>query len=581
MAGLAAVTALWIGAWRAPVVPPPPPVVRFELTLGSEAEPRDGPGAPIAMSPDGSRIVFLGLDAARQSYLFTRLLERTDAVPIPGTENAVQPFFSPDGQWLGFYQDGKMRKVAVAGGAVVTICDLATGLSAMNGASWGRGDVIVFALRGRLYRVPATGGAPTPIGPRDSAAAVGTIRWPELLPDGRTVLLANTTGSGTQLAALALDDTIVRSLDQEGTSPRYVEGGYLLFAQTDGTLFAAPFDARRVRFTGPAQPLIDGMRVGPSPVAKLGVAKTGALAFLGVQGGRRELILSDRQGRLEVLALRPERYRNPRFSPDGRRIAFDIDNGSPVTGDVWTYDLAGRTLTRLTFDSSSYSPEWFPDGRRIAFIHRAGTENDLHWVATDGSGVSDTLVAAPTIQTGPRFTADGRTLFFAQGEFDFGATGGATGRMSDIWVMPADSPQAARPLLANPFSELSPMPSPDGRWLAYQANETGSNAVYVREIASGRGGGRVRVSPEQGAGPRWSANGRELFYRRGDSLVVVAVAAGATLSFGPPRPLIGGLAAAWGFDVHPSGQRFVWVRSHASDAPRIHVLLNWFGRATR
>ncbi len=574
VAGLAVVTALWIGAGAARRAPAgsPPPVVRFDLAFGNEAQPRDGPGPPIAVSPDGSRIVYLGLDAALKGYLFTRLLDRTDPVPIAGTEAAVQPFFSPDGQWLGFYQDGKLRKISVAGGAVVTICDV----PALNGASWGSGNVIVFASRGRLYQVPAAGGSPTLVAAPDSASDAA-FRWPELLPDGRTVLLSYASGNVSHLAALSFQDTTVRSLDQEGTSPRYVDGGYLLFAQTDGTLFAAPFDPRRVRFTGPPQPVIDGARIGPSPVAKLGVAKTGALAFLSVQGGTREIVLANRQGRLEVLALPPERYRNPKFSPDGRRLAFDIDGGSPVTGDIWTYDLASRTLTRLTFDSSSFAPEWTPDGRRIAFTQRHGVEQDLRWVATDGSGVSGALVAGPTIQTTPQFTADGKTLFFAQGETDFGPAG----RRWDIWIMPADSPSAARPLLANPFSEQNPRPSPDGRWLAYQANETGSNAVYVRSIGSGSSGGRVRVSPEQGAGPRWSANGRELFYRNGDSLMVVAVAAGPELSFSAPRVLVGGLASAWGFDVHPSGQRFVWVRAQATDAPRITVLLNWFSRARR
>ena len=515
--------------------------------------------------------MYLGLDATQKSYLFTRLLDRTDPLPIAGTEDAVQPFFSPDGQWLGFSQDGKLRKVSVAGGAVVTICELPAGLT---GASWGYENVIVFSSRGRLYRVPATGGSPILLRAPDTAKTPSTaFRWPELLPDGRTVLFNSTSGGVTQLAALSLDDPTVRSLDREGISPRYVDGGYLLFTENDGTLFAAPFDARRVRFTGPAQAVIDGVRLGPSPVAKLGVAKTGSLAFLGVEGGRRELVMADRHGRLEVLALPPARYRNPRFSPDGRRLAFDIDLGSPVSGDVWTYDLAGRTITRLTFDSSSFSPEWFPDGRRIAFVHRQGTENDLYWVATDGSGVSGTLFAGPTIQANPEFTSDGKTLFFAQGETDFGAGG----QHWDIWTMPVDSPGAARPLLANRFAEVNPRPSPDGRWLAYQANETGSNAVYLRDLATG-GSGRVRVSPDQGTAPRWSAGGRELFYRSGDSLMVVAVAAGAELSFSTPRALLGGLANSSGYDVHPNGQRFVWVRPRSNDAPRISVLLNWFGR---
>jgi hypothetical protein len=444
----------------------------------------------------------------------------------------------------------------------------------MNGASWGPSDVIVFASMGRLYRVAAAGGAPVLLAAPDSSLpGLEYYRWPELLPDGRTVLFTHTAGTISRLAAVSLEDTTLRSLEQEGMSPRYVDGGYLVFTQADGTLFAAPFDSRRVRLTGPPQPVTDGARIGPAPVAKVGVSRSGSLAFLGGLGARRELALVDREGTVEVLPLPPEPYRNPRFSPNGRRLAFEIGVGSPFTADIWIYELAARTLSRLTFDSASVGPEWSPDGRRILFTRRRGDELNLHWVAADGSGVSDTLVAGPGIQAAARLSSDGKILFFQHGA--------RLGRLPvwDIWTMPVDSPSAARPLLANHFSEFNPEPSPDGRWLAYVADETGSNAIYLRGLGS-EIGGRVRVSIQQGNAPRWSAGGRELFYRAGDALMVVTIAPGSALSVGTPRVVLRGLWAVggYGYDVHPGGRQFAVVRQQETETTTISVLLNWFDR---
>lgn len=447
---------------------------------------------------------------------------------------------------------------------MATISDL----PALHGASWGPGDVIVFASRGSLYRVAAAGGVPELLAAPDSTAdGPASFRWPDVLPDGRTVVFTQVVGNTSTLAALSLEDSRVTSLAQPGMSPRYVDGGFLVFTQTDGTLFSAPFDARRARFTGRPQPIVDGITAGPAQVAKVGIARSGALAFLSGTAGFRELVLADRDGRVEALALPPARYRSPRFSPEGRRLAMSIDYGPAFSGDVWTYEFGGGALTRLTFDSVSSSPSWSPDGSRILYSRIVPpTEFDLHWVAADGSGLTDTVYAAPLLLSGAEFTPDGRAVVFQQEE-------GMGRSVWDLWMVPVDSPQAARPLLATRANEFDPTVSLDGRWLAYVSNATGSYAVYLRGL---RGGGRIRVSPGEGVSPRWGTGGRELFYQAGDSLLVVGIRADPELSRGPPRVVLKEMRGALGYDLHPDGQRIIWVRDRETDTRAIGVLLHWF-----
>ncbi|MDP3775130.1 MAG: protein kinase, partial [Gemmatimonadales bacterium] len=552
--------------------PVPPPAERFTLSFGRGAAATDATGSPIALSPDGSRIVYLGQDSAGARHLFLRGLDRVDPVPIPATVDAIQPFFSPDGQWLGFVQDNKLRKVALAGGAVVTICDAS---GAFYGASWGDGDVIVFSQAGRVRRVPAAGGQPTDVAVPDSSRREA-YRFPELLPGGRAAVFTAITDSGPSLRAVTLRDSVVTPLGQRGMSPHYVDGGYLVYAEQDGTLFAVPFDARRLRLTGAPQPITDNVRLGPAQVAKLGIARTGSLAYLSGSAAQSELVLVDRDGRAQSLPAAPARYAGPRFSQDGRRIAVTIQDlgrraSGTFPGDVWVWDLGAHNFQRITFDTASSDAEWMPDGRRLVYGRQSAAGGiALYTIVTDGSGRPESLLTrpSPTFESSP--TPDGHRLVFRESHPQ-------TGR--DIWIMPVDSPQAARALLVTPFDERNPAVSPDGRWLAYASNETGASEIYVRNLAEGSG--RTRVSTGGGAEPRWARSGRELFFRSRDSVYVVPVTPGPEFRAGAPRALFGGrftTSNVTNWDVAPDGQGFVMVRTPeaALEGTPLNVVLHWF-----
>src|SRR5207249_4105375 len=398
------------------------------------------------------------------------------------------------------------------------------------------------------------------------------------LPGGRPVLVAVVDGPGPDLAVLQGGG--VGALGQTGMSPHYVDGGFILFAQTDGTLFVAPFDPRRGRFTGPPGPVVEGVRIGQLAVAKLGASRTGSLVFITGSTAPRELVLVDRAGHAQTLPAPLERYRAPRFSPDGRRIAVAIEHGAGgiFSADIWVYELGARNLSRLTFDSVNMFPEWARDGQRVAFVKQLGaiTREGLFQISADGSGVAETLLVRPSPVWEVQFTPDGRTMLFRENHPQ-------THR--DIWIAPVDSPQGARPLLRTPFDERGIALSPDGRWLAYASNETGNDEVYVRRLLEGSA--RWRVSMRGGTEPRWGRGGRELYFRNGDSLYAVAMQLGAELRAGPPQALFGGKyqAAVAGnnisYDVSPDGGRFLMVGQLGNGREELSVVLHWFDQIRR
>ena len=575
LAALAIGAAAW-GWLRSPSRPPAAPVVRFSLSFGIGFQPVDFTGSPVALSPDGSRIVYVGSDSLGIRWLVSRGFERVEPAVLPGTQGAAQPFFSPDGRSIGFWQDGRLRMESLSSGAVKTICEAPS----LEGAAWGAGDVIVFAASGPLYRVAAAGGKPEVLAAPDTARGQA-YRWPEFLPDGRGLLFTLVDASGPSLAAVSLADDRVRSLGQTGMSPRYVEGGIVVFAQSDGTLFSAPFDPRRVRFKGPPEPVAEGVRVGQLAVAKFGMSRTGSLAYLAASTALREMVIVDRTGRAQALAVPRDHYVAPRFSPDGRRIAVGIEHGMRGTfsSDIWVYVLGARSLSRLTFDSVNAFPEWTRDGRRIAFVRQLGaiTRQGLFRIAADGSGVPETLLVRAQPVWEVQFAADQRTMVFRENHPQ-------THR--DIWVAPLDSPQAARPLLRTPFEERGIALSPDGRWLAYVSNETGSNEVYARQVREG--GARWRISTRGGTEPRWGQGGQELLFRNGDSVYAVAVQLGTEVRAGPPRALFGGKYQSGlaghvvAYDVSPDGSRFLMVREPGgAGGQELNVVLNWFDQGRR
>ena len=579
LAAVAALAAAAAWGWlRLASKPDVRPVARFSLAFGTGFQPVDWRGSPIAISPDGSRIVYVGSDSLGARWLFSRGLERVDPARIPGTQAAGQPFFSPDGQSIGFWQDGHLRKLSLSGGgAIVTICDVPS----LEGATWGAGDVIIYAAAGPLYRVAAAGGAPEVVAAPDTGRGQA-FRWPDFLPSGRAFLLTVIDGSGANLAALSLDDRRVRLLGQPGLSPHYVEDGIVAFVQTTGTLFAAPFDPRHLRLSGPPEPVSENIRIGQLAIAKYGMSRTGAFAYLSGNTALRQLVITDRAGRAEPLPAPLDRYVAPRFSPDGRRIAVAIEHGSSggiFNSDIWVYERGARNLSRLTFDSVNMFPEWGRDGRQVAFVRQLGaiTREGLFWIAADGSGTPETLLVRTQPVWEVQFTPDQRTIVFRENHPE-------TSR--DIWTAPVDSPQAARPLLRTPFDERAMALSPDGRWLAYVSNETGVDEVYVRQLREGSA--RWRMSTRGGTEPRWGRAGRELFFRNGDSMYAVTMRLGADAQAGPPRALFGGKYQAGlaarnvMYDVSPDGARFLMVREQDSTGSReLNVVLNWFDRMRR
>ncbi|HVH66865.1 MAG TPA: protein kinase [Gemmatimonadales bacterium] len=571
---LAAGAAVW--GWLRPTPRPSvAPVVRFSLAFPTGFQPVDSRGSTVALSPDGSRIVYVGSDSLGGRWLFSRGLERMDPVRIPGTQGAAQPFFSPDGQWIGFWQDGRLRTLSLSGGAVATICEVPS----LEGATWGVGGVIAFAASGPLYRVAAAGGKPDVVATPDTARGQA-YRWPEFLSDGRALLVTLVDGSGANLAAVSLDGKSVRSLGQTGMTPHYGDRGVVAFGQSDGTLFAAPFDPGRLRFSGAAEPVAEGIRVGQLAVAKFGMSRTGALAYLPGDAAMRELVMVDRAGRSQVLPTPLNRYRAPRFSPDGRRIAVAIEHGtgSVSNSDIWVYELGARSLSRLTFDSINAFPEWMRDGRRVAFVRQLGaiTREGLFRIAADGSGVPETLLVRPQPVWEVQFTPDDRTMVFRENHPQ---------TRRDIWVMPLDSPSAAKPLLRTPFEERAMALSSDGHWLAYTSNETGTDEVYVRQLREGSA--RWRVSAHGGSEPRWGRDARELFFRNGDSVYAAAIQLGAEVRTRPPRALFGGryqtgfAGHSVSYDVSPDGSRFLLVRDPGTGDQELNVVLNWFDHFRR
>ena len=548
--------------------PTPMPVVRFEVRSPAVL---DGDGVPFALSPDGSRLVYVARDTSSSPTLLLRDVGVEQPTPLAGTRGAAQPFFSPDGQWIGFLQGNTLRKVPVSGGSAITICYVD---GALYGASWGPNDVIVFSAQNRLWRVPATGGTapvalmPVPTSERD--------RWPDLLPDGRIVLftrMRGTSGGGVTVGARSLDDATVRDVSPIGLNPHYVASGYLAYTQSiTGTTVAVAFDAQRVTVTGAPRPIAERVRVGGAAVAKIAVARSGTFAYIADLVGGMELALVDREGRDVEPAAPRDFYSHPRFSPDGRRVAVTRNRATPVTGDVWIYDLASHAFERITSDTLSIVAEWTRDGRHLVYTSGSSARGGvtLNRISADGSGRLDTVLARRRAGVA-QFTPDGRTMIFL--EIDAAGHG-------DIWITPLDNAAAAQPLVHTAFNETNPALSPDGGWLAYVSDETGRNEVYIRGLRTDVG--RRRLSTNGGTEPRWTKGGHELFYRNADSVFVVAVRPGAAPSAATPRlafvmPIARLLGGA--YDVSPDGQRIVVVREQVGPrADPLHVVLGWFAQ---
>jgi len=565
-------------------------VNRFNINLGA-TEPVGNTGLPahVALSRDGRRLVYAAqVDGVSQLYL--RPIDQYEARPIPGTSGAFFPFFSPDGDWVGFYTDvpdAYLKKVSVQGGLPQTLADATWS----GGGYWLGDDTIIYGTgdpsnRRVLFRTPATGGQREIfLEPEPSSGHV----WPEVLPDGNAVLYTvrpgrngNGPARGAHIAVLSFETGDARILIERGHTPRYASTGHILFAR-DGNLWAVAFDAERLQTIGPEVSVIAGVSQDSAlGGAAFAISDDGMLVYASGgdwradgESGRR-LVWVDREGREQPLGIAAGTYEAMRLSPDGRRLAARSLVGT--NSEIWIYDLSQGAPTRLTFAASDDSrPVWTPDGQRIVFSSdREG--RGLHWKAADGTGQVERLTRSESFQAAEAWSPDGRQLIYRE-----------EGEDSDLYLlsMSGNEEWVSRPLLRTPFEESAASISPDGAWVAYQSNEGGPYEIYVRPFPDVESG-RWQISTDGGIEPFWGPNGRELFYRSTQGTMSVSVTTEPSFTHDPPRVLIDriylSLAGAYpSYAVSPDGQRFLMIASVAgqseaqgSAATQLNVVENWF-----
>jgi len=554
--GLAAGWALWHQSGPAA----PPVVLRYAVNLPDSARYVTTDQDPIAFAADGSVFAY-----PTTAGLQLRYLDRTDAVLVPGGRKGNNPAFSPDGRWLAFRDGLRLLKVPLAGGAPVVICDSCLGFQ----NDWGIDDSIRYhaPMPGNyaarvLMVVSASGGTPREFARPDSGSGE-VYRYPTLLPDRRTVLFTLRSKDTDRLAALDLRTHAITRFEQAGGSPRWVADGYVVLGNADQSLIAVPFDLRHRRPSGEPVTIARDIAVGNTGSTAAGVSLDGSLVYApSLRGSKRQLIVVSREGR-DIDAVPEFRgYTWPRLSPDGRRLAVGIfpEDG---TSDVWVLDLAQRVWSRVTTAGQSDHPVWTQDGRRLVYARDA----DLWWIAADGSGHADSLLMAAGNRYPSDVTPDGRAVIFAE----YGSNS------SGIRRLVFDSAPAATTILPPAYDETAPALSPDGRWLAYQSDETGRSEIYVRPYPGP--GARVSLSAEGGAEPAWSRDGRSLYYRAGDSMMVALTGTtGTGLAVTGRRLLFRGSFLSGdrfrGYDVSPDGQRFYLLRG--SDAPSTFIAVHHF-----
>jgi len=561
-----------VGVWELHPRPKAAQIVHFSFSPpeGDSLVFRFG-STPLAISRDGTEVVFLARHGGTPQ-LYVRRMDRLESEPLAGTDNGDNPFFSPDGKWVGFFADGKLKKVSVVGGTPVTLCDAPAGAT----GAWAPDDSIIFALNtwSGLMRVPAAGGTPQPFTRLDTSKGEKTHRRPEILPGGKAVVYASSgSPDGRQwdstIAVASLKTGEAKTLPIRSWYARYILGAYLAFERQEG-LFVVPFDLQRLEVTGSPFPVLQEQGFAFS--------ETGSLAYVPRGATLGNLAWVDRKGVVEPLGTPTRDYGGRvQLSPDGKHVVLVI--GTEGSYDVWTYDLPHRALTRVTLgDGDSVAPTWSPDGRRIAFSRYKGGNISIVAEAVDGSGIEETLLPAQTrtmisyIQPAS-WSPDGRFLVYGQ----------IRSGKREIWVLPLEGERKPRALLANQFDNGPASFSPDGKYLAYVSNETGPNEVYVMPFGNGTGKWQISTGGADVAMAVWGRDGKQLFYRGNGNIMDVDVRTQPVFTASTPRVIvpakaIGNLKSDGmdNFEVSPDRQRFlIHQQSEGSKTPQIHVVLNW------
>ncbi len=564
--GIAALMTFIAFRWWLDLQSPMPSLVkRWTIDL-----PESAPIAPIGSAPsgiglpaltlssDGTNLVYVAsVDSITQ--LFLRPIDQFEATPISGTVGAYGPFFSPDGQWVGFFTANEMKKVSIGGGVPVSLCEVFT----PYGANWGLDDRIVFSSNfgTELSWISQAGGTPQVVKKLDR------LFWPEILPGGKAVLVSSLTGG---VRAITLETGEEKILIDRGQYPRYLNTGHLLYTQ-GGRLEAVSFDLGNLTVTGSPVPVLDQVRIESTyGGTQYTVSHDGTLIYLaGAFEGESKLVWLDRDNNLIDLQFAIDTYGGFKISPDGSRLAIQVENANE---NIWIFDLLRGSRSKLTLEGNNRRPVWSPDGKWVAFSSdRAGTFN-LFMKQVSGQGEINKLTTSEIMYNPFSWSPNGQLLAVTETP------------MYDIKLVMMNANYNMQPFASTRFAEWGPVFSPDGRWIAYTADEQGRFDVYVQPFP--QTGERWQISPAGGEEPVWSPSSNELFYRNGRKWMTVGYTAKSTFSADVPRMLfegnfrnVGGIS----YDVSRDGQRFLLLKSGNEEysLEKLNVVTNWFEELKR
>ena len=550
-------------------------VSRWDVSLGENQELLvRGRSHPLALSADGKQLAYVATDGGT-SRLFVRAIEKFEAAVLRGTEGAKNPFFSPNGEWVGFFAEGELRKVPSGGGAVLRICDAPLD---NLGSAWGEDGTIVFASYATgLWQVNAAGGDPKVLTRIDAESGETQHRWPQFLPGNRLLMTIGTTRGSKVVVVDLRDGKRIPVTDvTDVTVAQYLPTGHLLFAQ-GSALQVVPFDIADESVRGAPVTIVEGVTaVTAQAVSYFAVSDSGNLAYVpGNEDAGTRLVWVDTAGEVTPIESRSGSHLMPRISPSGTSVAITVGSALGLRV-IETFDLNRGSRRRLTFESSNALPVWTPDARRIAFASSRDGGWNLYWRAADGSGEATRLLASENELWPHSFSPDGKVL--AYWEID-----AETAR--DIWILPVEGDPTPIPFLLTPYNERAPVFSPDGRWISYISDESGRDEVYIRPYPGP--GAQTTVSTGGGVEPIWAPDGRRLFYRDANSMMVVSVETRNGIFVSKPTVLFEdrydrGVAGNLSYDLAPEGDRFLMIQPLGGrTSASFRVVLNWFDDVRR
>jgi Tol biopolymer transport system component len=538
-----------------------PPVVRLELNMPAGVEVAGANSPNLSISPDGTRVAFIGgLGGLRRLYV--RRFDEFEATPLRGTDTSANCFFSPDGGALAFVtNDRVLKKVSLADGLVTTVvvdADYAVG------GAWGPDDRVTFGRGGTLRQVPGTGGPARQLTTLDSGQNERVHAYPTVVAGGKAILFEIVTAGnriGTHIEALSLTTGQRHRVVDAGSTPLYTSSGHVIFFR-DGVLLAALFDADKLEVTGPAVAVLENMNLDALGNPMVGLSSAGALAYVASGNATKRLVWVSRQGVEQPITDISRPYQNPRLASDAHRIVVEV-----AGGDLWIQDTARATFTRVTSGETAGNTfaVWTPDARRIVFRTMTG----LRWIDPDSGAGSQAILGTSVADIPSSISPDGHTLAFIR---QAGESGG------DIYTLSLEGDPQPHAVVKTPGYDGGPQFSPDGHWMAYVSNESGQFEVYLRPYPGPDR--KKQVSTQGGTHPKWNRNGKELFYRVGNRMMVVDVSTSPDLTLSPPRVLFeqryafGSAQTIPNYDVSPDGQRFVMVKDDSASG-RLNIILNW------